>query len=363
MSRVVFLHVGAPKTGTTYLQDRLRKNRAELAKHGIHYRLGVYASHFNAALDLLDEPWVGRHGDVEGQWDALVRRVRHRDGTAIIDHEILAAATHDKVRRAKDDLGDSEIHIVYSARDLARQIPAAWQEAVKHGSKRSFKRFAKLVVDKAETPSASWFWRVQSLTDVLNRWSEGLPPARVHLVTVPQPGAPNDLLWRRFCQVFGIDPAWAPKDSSRRNPSIGVAETEMVRRLNARLNSSVIDPATREFLVKELLVHRTLAVRENTGKQTLPEHLYPWAEEITERWIEWVHGSGIDVVGDVDELRPVPARHAEAGASPDRDRVRAMLDAALDALAAMTEEASRRPAPEDHLTAKVGRAARRLRGG
>ena len=31
MSRVVFLHIGAPKTGTTYLQDRLTRNAATLA--------------------------------------------------------------------------------------------------------------------------------------------------------------------------------------------------------------------------------------------------------------------------------------------------------------------------------------------
>ncbi len=35
MSRVVHLHIGAPKTGTTYLQDRLRLNTASLARHGV----------------------------------------------------------------------------------------------------------------------------------------------------------------------------------------------------------------------------------------------------------------------------------------------------------------------------------------
>ena len=35
MSRVVHLHIGAPKTGTTYLQDRLRLNEQTLASHGV----------------------------------------------------------------------------------------------------------------------------------------------------------------------------------------------------------------------------------------------------------------------------------------------------------------------------------------
>ena len=37
MSRRVYLHVGAPKTGTTYLQDRLTLNADSLAGHGVHF--------------------------------------------------------------------------------------------------------------------------------------------------------------------------------------------------------------------------------------------------------------------------------------------------------------------------------------
>jgi hypothetical protein len=33
VSRRVYLHIGAPKTGTTYLQDRLSLNAKELAEH------------------------------------------------------------------------------------------------------------------------------------------------------------------------------------------------------------------------------------------------------------------------------------------------------------------------------------------
>jgi len=54
MSRVVYLHVGAPKTGTTYLQDRLALNKAELARHGVHYPLQLHASQFRP----VDQPGV-----------------------------------------------------------------------------------------------------------------------------------------------------------------------------------------------------------------------------------------------------------------------------------------------------------------
>ena len=47
---------------------------------------------------------------------------------------------------------------------------------------------------------------------------------------------------------------------------------------------------------------------------------------------------------------------------PDRPRRAEMVDAALDALVAVTLEAAGRPDPQEQFGARIGRAARRLRG-
>jgi hypothetical protein len=361
MSRVVYLHVGAPKTGTTYLQDRLALNKARLARHGVHYPLGLHASHFRPALDLLQMPWGGIQMEVDGEWDALVNRVRRQSGTVIISHEILAAAKPAQVTRVMTALEGAEVHLVYSARDLARQIPAEWQESVKHQRKRAFAGFLTMVQAERRTKPNLWFWRVQSLPDVLSRCSRGLPPERVHLVTVPQAGAPRDLLWTRYCRAFGIDPTWAPEESDRENVSIGAAETTLIRRLNRRVRRAGLPSEEYRRLIRELVVHQTLAQRSDMAKVTLPPTAFPWAGEVAEEWIEWVVGSGIDVVGDVGDLRPVPPDPGAPWANPDRPRRAEMIDAALDAMVALALEASRRPDPDDHISAKIGRAARRLR--
>jgi hypothetical protein len=362
VSRRVYLHVGAPKTGTTYLQDRLALNRSELAKHGVHYPLGIYASHFRAALDLCDLSWEGQREDAQGAWDALTGRVRRHDGSVIISHELFAPAKPSQVRRAMADLEGSEVHLVYSARDLGRQIPAEWQEGIKHQRRRSFARFLTQVQSERRTKPNLWFWRVQGLPDVLSRWSQGLPPEQVHLVTVPQPGAPRDELWRRYCRAFGIDPEWAPVESERANVSIGTAETALLRKLNRRLKRAGLGADDYRALVRQLLVHETLAGRTDMRRATLPPAAYGWAAEVAEEWVEWVVGSGIDVVGDVEDLRPVPPPPGARWKDPDQPRRVDMVDAALDALVAMIMEAADRPDPSDQLTARIGRAARRLRG-
>ena len=354
MSRRVFLHIGAPKTGTSYVQDRLRLNRTELARHDVHYPLGwlgLPSSHFNAALDLIDRDWGGARADAEGAWATLMRRVRRLEGTVVVSHEILAAATPEQVARAMRDLDGSEVHIVYSARDLARQVPAAWQESVKQYQSQSYRRF----VQRARTESPDlWFWKVQGLRDVLARWGRGIPPERIHLVTVPQPGSAPDLLWQRFCGVFGIDPAWAPQDSDRGNTSMGGAETTLVRRLNKRLRKAGVSAPDHRALVTDLLVHRNLAGRRSSERTTLPPRLFGWAEHVAQQWMDWVRAAGIDVVGDLDELCPVRLPDdGQPWTDPDRPGREQLLDAAMEGLVVMVREAARRPAPEQPLAERI----------
>jgi len=362
MSRRVFLHVGAPKTGTTYLQDRLFNNRAELTKHGIHYPVGLRPDMFGAALDLIDRPWGGLREQVHGEWDALARRVRRTSGTVVISHEILAGARPAQIERAMADLAGDEIHIIYTARDIARQVPAEWQEQVKHNGRNSFRRYVRQVRKAKQTHANRWFWRVQGLPDVLTRWGSNLPPERVHVITVPQPGGPRDALWQRFCGVVGIDPVWAPEDSDRRNPSLGGAETTLLRRLNAVLMDEDFTGDEYRSIVRETIAHRTLAQRPDMVRATLPPAAYDWAEEVAEHWIEWAEGAKVDVVGDLDELRPLRPPADEPWANPDRPRPRDVADAAIDALAAVVLEAGRRPNPDDQLKVRMVNAVRRAQG-
>ncbi|MEQ4547895.1 hypothetical protein [Nocardioides kribbensis] len=371
--RRVYLHIGAPKTGTTYLQDRLSLNAKALAAHDVHFptRSALVSPalfHFRAALDLQGQDWGGEPGHAEGSWDALVRRVRRRTGTVVVSHEILAPASAEHVAKAKRDLsgpgGDTEIHVVYSARDLGRQLPAAWQESIKQGRTWSYRRFLKRA-----RRGRTWFARSFDLPAVLGTWSAGLPPEQVHVVTVPQrgsgvsvagPGAPGgDELWLRFCRAFSIDPAWAPAESERTNPSLGAAESALLRRLNTSLGRRTRGGPDFDALVRGLLAEQELVGRES-GRVGLPPRFHDWAEEQSERWIEWVEASGVHVVGDVADLRPVRPGPDESWNDPDRVPPRRQLAAAVDALAAMTREAARREDPDRQIGSRVRDQARRL---
>ncbi len=363
MSRVVYLHIGAPKTGTTYLQDRLSLNAKSLASHGVHFPstsalVSPGLAQFRAALDLLDQDWGGAPGHAEGSWGALVKRINRRSGTVVVSHEILAPATPDKVTRAMNDLAGSEVHIVYSARDLGRQLPAAWQESVKQGRKWNYRRFLNRV-----ERGQPWFYRAFDLPTVLGTWGTGLPPERVHVVTVPQKAAlhrDDDLLWLRMCEVLGINPAWAPLDSDRTNRSLGVVETQVVRQLNRRMDRATRREAAYDELIRQMLAQDEL-VKRDSAAVTLPPRKFDWAEEQTERWLDWIAGSGVHVVGDVEDLRPVRPAEDEVWRNPDKVKAKPQLRATLDALAAMTREAASRPDPDRALAQRMRQQVQRLR--
>ena len=137
----LLLHVGTPKTGTSYLQDVLFRNREVLRKQGILYPADRFDGHFLAALDLMRLTWGGLETQAVGAWDRLADEVRAWRGTSIISHEILSTASPTQIDRALTSFGEGvEVHLIVSVRDLVRQIPAEWQENVKHRRTLSYAR-------------------------------------------------------------------------------------------------------------------------------------------------------------------------------------------------------------------------------
>ena len=131
MSSKVLIHVGTPKTGTSQLQDVLFANRDLLRRHRVCYPADRFDAHFLAALDLMRLTWGGLEREAVGRWDRLAAEVRAWPGISIISHEILAAASPTEAARALDSLrrdertgAEAELHLVISASDLTRQIPA-----------------------------------------------------------------------------------------------------------------------------------------------------------------------------------------------------------------------------------------------
>lgn len=345
MSKRVLLHVGTPKTGTSHLQDVLFRNREVLVEHGILYPAERFDGQFLAALDLMDLPWGGLEAEAVGAWADLAQQVREFEGTSIVSHEILATATRPQIAQALRDLGldpvtgeGPEIHLLITTRDLVRQIPAEWQENIKHRATLSYHAFLDVIADPTRPGRiGSWFWSVQEIPDILERWGAALPPEQVHVVTVPPRGADHDELWRRLSAAFGLDGLPLDLSQERANPSLGVPESALLRRINRRVVDE-IGPTDYRPLVRELLAHQTLSRRTQSPRLALPAAAHARARELSESWVAQLRERGYQIVGSWEDLLG-----AEPGdfADPDHPDEAQVAGAAVEAIAALLEESLR----------------------
>ena len=227
----------------------------------------------------------------------------------IISNELLGGSSPDRIAAGVASVQPADVHVIFSARDFARQLVSDWQEHVKHKHRVTLEQFVDDLVEKgldAPPPFGELFWGMHDAAYVLQRWATVVPPENIHLVTVPQPGAPRDTLWRRFCQVTGVDPDAYETETKRSNTSMGVAETELIRRMNEDARSIRDDDYDR--LVRIVLAERILGGQ--SPRLTLPPDHLEWVSQRSRQLIDELKGAGYQVEGDLEELMPDPASHA-----------------------------------------------------
>ena len=334
MAQTVVLHIGAMKSGTSFIQQTLGANREVLAGQGHLFPGKTWRKQVLGVLDVLGQT---RDGKVvpgsPGAWQRLLRQMSAWNGTAVISMEFLGPTPPADIRRVVETLAPADVRVVMTARDLGRNIPAMWQEGLKNGAPwhwpdylRDIERAGK----GSETGHSRKFWRHMSYPVIARRWSEVVGPDRFTLVTVPHPGAAPKLLWDRFCSVVGLDPAPFDLSSGRTNASLGGASALVLRSLNEAL-----PPGTsREryhAVVKHSLARHGMSARAAT--EPAIGFTGDWVAERASVQIERLRALGVTVVGDLEELRPVAA----AGLDPSEVPVEEQLDAAVAALAYLVQ--------------------------
>jgi hypothetical protein len=340
----VYLHIGEPKTGTTYLQQILWANQERLHEHGLVIPGKRPADHWAAAQDLRQVEQIPNdpYGPVHGTWDRLAAEARRTPRIAVISHELISAVDPDAVARAVDSLQPAEVHVVLTVRDIATLLPAEWQETIKHRNTRSWRNWLADVIDRESVSPQrrTWlFWKVHDTLEILRIWATAVPAERVHVITMPAGRAEPDLLWRRFADVIGLEPSLADTATTRRNASLGLPEVEFLRRLNAALPKRLPDWFYMRS-VKDGLAHDALTARtpSSADRLYLPVEREGWARQYADSLVAALRTSDYDVVGDLDEL--LPPQLPEQRPDPELIGDDQILAAGLTAAVALVSEAA-----------------------
>jgi len=315
------VHLGLPHTGAGGLAAALATHAGPLSEAGVRVPARSADEARRAALELrrLHGTYGLKRKEVEGTLALLCKRARKEGAkthdAVVVSDDLLAGATREQVALLLDSLAGFEVHLVATLADPARQLVAAWSEAVRAGSDLELRRYARRVLDPARRlDEAGAFWADQDVEQVLERWSSELRrPDRVHVV-VPQPGEdPTLATWRCVARVVGADSAALPLDiptdaagpgptglSGPAGATGAAGSLEVLRGVNASVDGRA-DGRIRRQLVDAHLAPATNAL------PPAPADLHEELLELGERWRKALADGGYDVLGDTSPLLPSPA--------------------------------------------------------
>lgn len=320
----VFLHIGLKKTGTSYLQSVLRANRDTLRSQGLDLVPPSQPASHRLTLDLRRDGGPAPGGP-------LARLPRQLDQAAgprlLITEETFAGLRDDQVARLGAALGGRDPHLVLTVRDIARTIPSAWQQAVKGGRGFRYPTFVESVVRRSG-PGSQGFWTAYDVPALLQTWETLVPRDRMHVVLVPPPGAPRELLLQRFCAVVGVDPGSLAVPAVRANESLGRAQAELLRRINRKLSETAKQRAVHGAVLKRGFALGVLAPQGGERILVPAEHA-PWCRQHAKEVAAFLAGGGYHLVGDPAELMPDESAFAEGDVEVADQEVSAAAVAAL----------------------------------
>lgn len=304
----VHLHIGAFKTGTSFIQKVLMEGRTELADQGVLWPGRDWQSVVQGVQGLRDNRKVPYE-----KWTDLVDEIdRWRGDSVIISMEFLSLLSDDQIAKCVQSLGKHRLRVVLTARDLGRQIPAQWQESVQNASSWSYRDYVDGLASMAPMTNryGRHFWNKQDFVELLKPWSRHVSAADLVVVTVPPSGAPKGLLWERFCESVGI-PADRFDSTISANESLGAASAEVMRYVSAAAEGTNVSDAVRRNLKR--VVSKEILASHKSSEPTLllPPQYQEWTTKRSRTLIADLAAFEPTVIGDLDELMPAYA--------PERD--------------------------------------------
>lgn len=334
-----------------------------LRGHGVLLPGSGHREHLWASGAVREEARLARRDpSAPGAWDRLAAELRRTPGTGLVSHEFLCGASADQVGRALADLGDAEVHVVVTAREVVSLVTARWQEWVKNGASGGLDAYPPR---PGHDPADEWGWATIDLGGVLERWGAHVPHERIHVLCPPGAGEPRTALWDRFAAVLGLDPGVVDTAQAHANESLGLVGVELMRRVNPHVRD-LRRPADRGTWLRGYLAQQVLVRRGD-------ERFWPSAERVAElravgdAGLERLLAGGYDVRGSVDTLRtpddPGARRH------PDDVTDAELLAAATETIADLLADVraargdGRSVAPDPGTARRLrGALGRRLRG-
>lgn len=320
----VVVHVGQPKTGTTYLQTIAWHHRTQLAERdGVLLPGDQRVDHLWTSLAVREDPRLAqRPASAPGAIDRVLEGIGAWPGTAVVSHEFLGAATSEQAKRFLGRIEADRVEVLVTAREPIGLMAAAWQESLKLHRTTPLRAFAKAPTDDT---GDLWSLRSIDLAGVLDRWAPHVAPGATHVVILPRKRGEPDALWHRFAEIVGLTAEAYDTSVAASNQSMALPETEFLRALQPHL-SEITGNLQRNRWIRNYLAEGHLAGRAGPRIGLYPQQLAACRTR-GEEAVAACARHGVTVHGAVEDLR-APAE-LPPQVTPDDLGPTAVLDAGV----------------------------------
>jgi hypothetical protein len=244
-----FVHIGAPKTGTTAIQKYLTRHRAALRDAGTLYPEGgvlldahhlIGAAIFPERVRRLrgagrDEVLATAAAAIRAEMDAAQPK------RVIVSSEYLwGELSAANVRRLLDPFADCTLNVVAYLRRQDLLAQSLYMQAVKGGGARSFARWME---DEGESARAGMHF-----DRVLRSWRDCGLPVRL-VLRIYESGQVDEDVCRDFLDVVCPDIPFSASDNRGVNTAADLLTIELLRRINAQIDDAGVSNTLRRRIL------------------------------------------------------------------------------------------------------------------
>lgn len=310
------LHIGPPKTGTTYIQGAFHANRRAVAEQGVLYA-GPTRQPTSAVQAVLGtaNPGTGEVPPMR-RWHGLVNEVRRaKQARVVISSEFLADAAPDAIRTIIRDLDPDRVHVLVTLRPLARIIPSQWQQFIQSGGRKPFDEWLDAIFNDPSKVTPT-FWRRHRHDALVARWADVVGPERVTVVALDDED--HGMVTRVFEDLVGLRPGTLVPDEDLSNRSMTMPEIEVVRAFNQRYFAEGLSRPLHTQVMRFGAASYMKARPAATGEPRVeaPHWALVRAGELAREMVDAIAESGVRIIGDPRSLTVVPTTRAGDGPRP-----------------------------------------------
>ena len=312
------IHIGPPKTGTTYIQGAFRASREFASAQGVHYAgpncRRVTAVH---AIMGIRNPKTGEIPS-PSTWRALVDEINGAgDQRVLLSNERFSLAKSNMIRSIVEDVGPDRAHVVVSLRPLSRMLSSQWQQHIQSGTEISYEDFLEQIFSDPDSDRAkSLFWHAQRHDQLIARWAEIVGLQNMTVIALDE--RDHDFVLRAFEQLLGLrDGTLVAGD--RTNRSMTMAEIEIVRSFNEQFFAEGLSRQLHVMVMHRGMTNYIKAREPGPDEPRIetPQWALDRAGEIADEMVDAIVASGVRIVGDPEHLRPVMTSRLVDGRQPD----------------------------------------------